>query len=155
MTHKSSRRVASVAAAVLYIAALSLGWSPWFLIITVAIVALEFWIQRTTETGWRMFRTDLDERQAELQNRILAISYRVVIGLVLLIMVFLAGFGWYFDAPRSLAIPGQFSALATRLLAFIVVMLFLLPGHVSAWLEPLLEERTSEPSRRDELGAES
>ena len=68
---------------------------------------------------------------------------------VLVIMVFLAGFGSNMSAAGRLAIPGEFTSLTMRSTALILVVLFLLPGHVSAWLEPVAEERRSRS-----LGAE-
>lgn len=141
MTRINRRRAASIAVVVLYVVAFSSGWSLWFLVAALGIMVLELWIQRATEIGWRFFRHNLDERQEELQNRVLAVSYRLVVALVLVVMVFLAAFGWYVNAPRSIDIPGQFAAMVTRSTALILVILFLLPGHVSAWLEPVSDER--------------
>lgn len=149
MTRVNRRRVASLVTGVLYVVALSTFRTPWFLAASLGIIALELWIQRATEIGWRVFRPNLDERQEELQNRILAISYRLVMTAVLVAMVFLAAFGWYLGAPGRVDFPGEFAALVTRVMAVVLVLLFLLPGHVSAWLEPTAEERHVEP-----LGAE-
>lgn len=137
MTRINRRRAASVAVVLLYIVAFSISGTPWFLVVALGIIGLELWIQRATEIGWRFFRHNLDERQEELQNRILAISYRLVIALVLVVLVFLAGFGWYINGPDHIGIPGQFAAMVARSTALILVILFLLPGHVSAWLEPI------------------
>ena len=149
MTRINLRRAASITVAALYVVAFATFGTPWFLVASLGIIALELWIQRVTEIGWRFFRANLDERQEELQNRILAISYRAVIGFVLVIMVFLAGFGSNMSAAGRLAIPGEFTALIMRSTSLILVVLFLLPGHVSAWLEPVAEEKRSKS-----LGAE-
>jgi hypothetical protein len=126
------RRVASVLAGLLYLAAFVVARSPWLLIVLALLAALEIWIQRSTEVGWRIFRTGGDERQEALRNEIMATSYRavIVLGLVGLLLIALSG---AFNAPVVLF---DADVLITRFGALILVALFLLPGHVSAWLEP-------------------
>lgn len=136
MTTMNRRKVASAVAIVLYVAAFTVARQWWFVGVSAAIILLELWIQRATEIGWRFFRYNLDERQEELQNRVFSISYRIVIAMVLVLMVFLAAFGWYLGSPARLSIPGEFAAMAARTMAYVLVVLFLLPGHVSAWVEP-------------------
>ena len=141
MTAVNRRKAASAVAIVLYVVAFAVARQWWFVGVSVAIIFLELSIQRASEIGWRFFRQNLDERQEELQNRVLSISYRIVVATVLVLMVFLAAFGWYLGSPARLSIPGEFAAMAARTMAFVLVVLFLLPGHVSAWVEPAPEGR--------------
>lgn len=133
MTRLALRRAASVATFLLYVIATLVAGSPYFLVALAAIALLELWVQRSTEIGWRIFRTGLDERQEALRTRILDLAYRALTLLALAALVF--------TVVRFNATPtGRLFISESQVvgpLALVTVALFVLPGHIAAWIEPV------------------
>lgn len=140
MSKLTTRRAASVLSAMLYLVAFFVAQSPWLLIVLATIAAAEIFIQRSTEVGWRIFRFRVDERQEALQNEILATSYRTAIILALIGTVLIALSG-AFSRPFMLA---GADVVILRFGALMIAALFLLPGHVSAWMEPVAEDEVDQ-----------